>query len=62
LTAHVLLADPLALSEARCATKPFAPLPVLGIPGWWPANEDPRFYGDKTVFRPGRALKPALRP
>jgi hypothetical protein len=28
------------------------PLPVLGIPGWWPANEDAAFYDDPTVFRP----------
>ncbi|WP_240655697.1 DUF3025 domain-containing protein [Paraburkholderia phosphatilytica] len=32
----------------------FAPLPVLGIPGWWPANEDPAFYDDASVFRAGR--------
>jgi hypothetical protein len=32
-----------------------APLPVLGIPGWWPANEEPGFYDDAQVFRP-RAL------
>jgi hypothetical protein len=24
---------------------------VLGIPGWWPANDDPGFYADETVFR-----------
>lgn len=30
------------------------PLPVLGIPGWWPGNEDAAFYDDKTVFRPRR--------
>lgn len=28
------------------------PLPVLGIPGWWPANEDAQFYADVSVFRP----------
>ena len=28
------------------------PLPVLGIPGWWPANENPGFYADTAVFRP----------
>jgi len=27
-------------------------LPVLGIPGWWPANEAPSFYDDPAVFRP----------
>jgi hypothetical protein len=32
----------------------FAPLPVLGIPGWWPANESPEFYDDASVFRAGR--------
>ncbi|MBB5419224.1 hypothetical protein HDG42_005283 [Paraburkholderia sp. JPY171] len=32
----------------------FAPLPVLGIPGWWPENESPAFYDDATVFRAGR--------
>ena len=35
-------------------TKPFAPLPVLGVPGWWPGNEAPEFYADAQVFRPPR--------
>lgn len=55
LTAHVLLAaEPLALAAAQWASKPFLPLPVLGIPGWWPANQDPAFYEDSRVFRPAR--------
>lgn len=55
LTAHVLVADdPLALDTAGWAAKPFAPLPVLGVPGWWPANADPAFYDDAAVFRPQR--------
>ena len=33
------------------ATKPYLPLPVLGIPGWWPDNEDASFYSDTQVFR-----------
>ena len=41
------------------ATKPFTPLPVLGVPGWWPANEAPGFYADAQVFRPPRAAAPA---
>ena len=61
LTAHVLLADPLALSSEQWASKPFMPLPVLGIPGWWPASQDPRFYEDKQVFRPMR-LKDSRAP
>ena len=36
------------------AAKPFTPLPVLGVPGWWPANEAPGFYADAQVFRPLR--------
>ncbi|MBU1665323.1 MAG: DUF3025 domain-containing protein [Gammaproteobacteria bacterium] len=28
------------------------PLPVLGVPGWWPANDDAAFYLDRRVFRP----------
>ncbi len=36
------------------ATKPYTPLPVLGRPGWWPANQDPAFYADAQVFRPAR--------
>jgi hypothetical protein len=31
-----------------------APLPVLGVPGWWPENENPRFYDNTDYFRSGR--------
>ena len=40
---------------ATWAAKPFTPLPVLGVPGWWAANEAPGFYDDPQVFRPPRA-------
>ncbi|HQX67511.1 MAG TPA: DUF3025 domain-containing protein, partial [Ottowia sp.] len=30
------------------------PLPLLGVPGWWPANQAPAFYDDAEVFRPLR--------
>jgi hypothetical protein len=40
------------LSADKLAAKPFAHLPVLGVPGWWPANEVPGFYDDVSVFRP----------
>lgn len=30
------------------------PVPVLGIPGWWPDNERASFYDDSSVFRPAR--------
>jgi hypothetical protein len=64
ITAHVL---PLALpadaplaeadgAAAAClgATWSMAelfPLPLLGVPGWWPANADAAFYDDGAVFR-----------
>lgn len=61
ITAHVWvlperadLASPLALQQLtpeRLADKPFLPLPVLGVPSWWPANEDAAFYADPAVFR-----------
>ena len=40
------------LSAEKLAGKPFAPLPVLGVPGWWPENENFSFYDDSLVFRP----------
>jgi hypothetical protein len=41
----------LDLSAEKLASKPFAHLPVLGVPGWWAANDDPAFYADSSVFR-----------
>ena len=46
-----------AVQPGPWAAKPFTPLPVLGVPGWWPANEVPGFYGDAQVFRPPRAAR-----
>ncbi|CAD6506984.1 hypothetical protein LMG28727_00019 [Paraburkholderia kirstenboschensis] len=42
------------LTTEALTSRRFAPLPVLGIPGWWPDNEAPAFYDDKSVFRSGR--------
>jgi len=63
-TAHVLFApgpDPsiasddadiaAALDAAHLAAKPFVPLPVLGVPGWWADNANFCFYDDADVFR-----------
>lgn len=71
ITAHVFalpvpetLVDDLAAWDAWLAerldaqglsAKPFTPLPVLGVPGWWSANAEPSFYADAEVFRPPRA-------
>ena len=43
------------LQVEKLARKPFSPLPVLGLPGWWPANAQAGFYEDREVFRPRRA-------
>lgn len=41
--------------ELLAATERRLPLPLLGIPGWFSENEDPRCYEDTEVFRPLRA-------
>ncbi len=66
LTAHVWVveegaAPDLGLTPERLAPKPFLPLPVLGVPGWWPANEEAAFYDDAEVFRPHRR-RPGHQP
>lgn len=70
LTAHAIVldlgaaADDAAAVDAALAAwlagpaltpRALRPLPVLGIPGWWPGNEVASFYADAAVFRPARA-------
>jgi hypothetical protein len=43
------------LKASALLPKPFVPLPVLGVPSWWSANENADFYTDSTVFRPPRS-------
>ena len=65
ITAHVYWAQPATTSIAqldawiaadvsceKLSGKPFLPLPVLGVPGWWLENEKLSFYEDMLVFRP----------
>ena len=40
------------LQPERLVARVHVPLPVLGVPGWWAANEDLGFYDDPSVFRP----------
>jgi hypothetical protein len=60
ITAHVWLLPPghdldgmllQSLKPAVLAQKPFHPLPVLGVPRWWPDNDNFGFYEDQSVFR-----------
>jgi hypothetical protein len=43
------------LSAAKLASKPFSPLQVLGVPGWWSDNANFSFYDDSDVFRPAKS-------
>jgi hypothetical protein len=40
-----------ALTAQRLAARSHLPLPVLGVPGWWPGNQSASFYLDASVFR-----------
>jgi hypothetical protein len=42
-----------SLAQEELNTACFTPLPVLGVPGWWPQQDAP-FYADTSVFRPKR--------
>jgi len=36
------------------STRDLTPVPILGIPGWWPHSEDERYYDNTDYFRPRR--------
>ena len=70
ITAHIYRAQPAInsiaildawvandLSAEKLASKPFVPMPVLGVPGWWAENENFSFYDDASVFRPSHPAK-----
>jgi len=48
-------------TQALASTRALSPLPILGIPGWDPANAREEYYDDSAQFRPGRSSEPALR-
>lgn len=59
LPAQVARADRLLAAQLwdrtqLCRPRELAPVPVLGVPGWWPGNEEPGFYDNTEYFRPGR--------
>jgi hypothetical protein len=61
LTAHVLSDSPLAWGAAEWAARPFLPLPVAGIPGWW-SGQGIDFYANAAVFRPSQAHSAGKNP
>ncbi len=54
-------ADYFSGAQALASTRTLSPLPILGIPGWEPANAREEYYDDGAQFRPGRSNEPALR-
>lgn len=50
-----LVADFLLKSELNPSL--LAPLPILGLPGWWEANNSEDFYFNRDYFRPKIAQK-----
>ncbi len=55
------LASRLLAGKLLLTPSSLGPLPLAGIPGWWPCGEqDDLFYADQQVFRPpGAGLMPA---
>jgi hypothetical protein len=51
LESDTFAGDRLSLEWLVHNPRPHLPLPVLGVPGWWAANEDGNFYRDASVFR-----------
>ena len=50
-----LVSDRIRQAGELAAPDVLAPLPLLGVPGWWPANEHESFYDNPAYFRRGRA-------
>lgn len=58
-TASLALADgaieaALAQPQTLADSASLQPLPILGIPGWWSANENAAYYENTRQFRSGR--------
>ena len=69
ITAHVYRVEQLSdkwlaadLTAEKLAAKPFAHLPVLGVPNWSVENDNPDFYADTSVFRAPRGNQPDTKP
>ena len=50
-----LIASRVSDLQTFVTPRALTPLPVLGVPGWWHANEEEAFYDDARYFRPARA-------
>ena len=54
-------ADYFSGARALTSTRALPPLPILGIPGWDPANVREDYYDDSNHFRPRRSIEAGLR-
>lgn len=45
------------LAQDKVTPRQLSPLPILGVPHFWPENVNPAFYDDNYVFRSGRREK-----
>ena len=53
-----MLADGVSDGSLLATTADLSPLPLMGIPGWWPGgDQDKGFYSDRSVFRPAADKK-----
>lgn len=57
--ADVLAAASILQPASLPSATALAPVPVLGIPGWFAPAMHAAFYDDINYFRPGRRLQPA---
>ena len=49
-----VLAERIRAAHEFVAPPTLAPVPLLGVPDWWDANESEAFYDNETYFRRGR--------
>lgn len=47
-----MMADHFLVPDSLRATSTLSPLPLLGVPGWWPDNNHEIFYENTHYFRP----------
>lgn len=56
------LASRIADTTLFQATRELAPVPLLGVPGWWPANNQLSFYENTAYFRLRRRAVTRVEP
>lgn len=44
----------LITAQALLSPEQLTPLPLLGVPNWYAANQQPQFYSNQSYFRPKR--------